>query len=198
MATKLNYKILQNSPDFEKPITELEQYATPVDIVSEIIKLASTQGHLSGNIADLGCGTGRLAIGAALLGAKVTGYEIDNNALKLAKNYSKENNLDIKWVNLAIENIDKKYDTVLMNPPFGSQRTGADRAFIKKALEIGTNIWSIHMAETKNFVKDFVEKNNGKIISAYEFDFPIKNTMAFHTKDVANQKAILYHIASLR
>ena len=143
MATKLNYKILQNSPDFEKPITELEQYATPVDIVSEIIKLASTQGHLSGNIADLGCGTGRLAIGAALLGAKVTGYEIDNNALKLAKNYSKENNLDIKWVNLAIENIDKKYDTVLMNPPFGSQRTGADRAFIKKALEIGTNIWSI-------------------------------------------------------
>ena len=191
-------KILFNSPDFNQPIPELEQYATPVEIVSEIIKLASTQGHLSGNIADLGCGTGRLAIGAALLGAKVTGYEIDNNALKLAKNYSKEHNLDIKWVNLAIENIDKKYDTVIMNPPFGSQRTGADRAFLKKALEIGTNIWSIHMAETKNFVEEFVEKNKGRIISAYEFDFPIKKSMPFHTKDVSKQKAILYHIASLR
>ena len=54
------------------------------------------------------------------------------------------------------------------------------------------------MAETKNFVKGFVEKNNGEIISAYEFDFPIKKSMPFHTKDVSNQKAILYHIASLR
>ena len=105
----MNSKILFNSPDFNQPIPELEQYSTPVDIVSEIIKLVSAQGHLSGNVADLGCGTGRLAIGAALLGAKVTGYEIDDNALELAKNYSKEHNLDIKWINLAIENIDKEY-----------------------------------------------------------------------------------------
>ena len=194
----MNSKILFNSPDFNQPIPELEQYSTPVDIVSEIIKLASAQGHLSGNVADLGCGTGRLAIGAALLGAKVTGYEIDDSALELAKNYSKKHNLNIKWVNLAIENIDKKYDTVIMNPPFGSQRPGADRAFLNKALEISTNIWTIHIAETNNFIKEFVEIKSGKIISAYEFNFPIKNTMPFHTKDVGNQKAILYHIASLR
>jgi len=194
----MNSKILFNSPDFNQPIPELEQYSTPVDIVSEIIKLANAQGHLSGNVADLGCGTGRLAIGAALLGAKVTGYEIDDGALKVAKNYSKEHNLDIKWVNLAVENINKKYDTVIMNPPFGSQRPGADRAFLDKALEISTNIWTIHMAETNNFIKEFVERMSGKIISAYEFNFPIKNTMPFHTKDVDKQKAILYHIASLR
>ena len=198
MENKLNYNILFNSPDFNQPKPELEQYATPVDIVAEIIKLANSQGDLSGNVVDLGCGTGRLAIGAALLGAEVTGYEIDNNALELAKSYSKKNNLEIEWINLAIENINKKYDTVLMNPPFGSQRPGADRAFLKKSLEIGTKIWTIHMAETKDFVKDFVEKNNGEILSAYEFDFPIKNSMPFHTKDVSNQKAILYHIASLR
>ena len=194
----MNTKILFNSPDFYQPKPELEQYSTPVDIVAEMIKLANAQGDLSGNVVDLGCGTGRLAIGAALLGAEVTGYEIDNDALELAKNYSKEHNLDIKWVNLAIENIDKKYDTVIMNPPFGSQRPGADRAFLEKSLEIGKRIWSIHMAETKNFVKDFVEKNNGRVIAAYEFDFPIKKSMPFHTKDLSNQKAILYHIASLR
>ena len=194
----MNTKILFNSPDFYQPKPELEQYSTPVDIVAEMIKLANAQGDLSGKVVDLGCGTGRLAIGAALLGAEVTGYEIDNDALELAKNYSKEHDLDIKWVNLAIENIDKKYDTVIMNPPFGSQRPGADRAFLEKSLEIGKRIWSIHMAETKNFVKDFVEKNSGEIIRAYEFDFPIKNSMPFHTKNVSNQKAILYHIASLR
>ena len=194
----MNTKILFNSPDFYQPKPELEQYSTPVDIVVEIIKLANSQGDLSGNVVDLGCGTGRLAIGAALLGAEVTGYEIDDDALELAKSYSKKNNLEIEWINLAIENINEKYETVLMNPPFGSQRPGADRAFLKKSLEIGTKIWTIHMAETKNFVKEFVEKNNGRIISAYEFDFPIKNSMAFHTKDISNQKAILYHIASLR
>ena len=194
----MNTKILFNSPDFYQPKPELEQYSTPVDIVAEMIKLANAQGDLSGNVVDLGCGTGRLAIGAALLGTEVTGYEIDDDALELAKSYSKKNDLEIEWINIAIENINKKYDTVLMNPPFGSQRPGADRAFLKKSLEIGTKIWTIHMAETKDFVKEFVEKNNGEILSAYEFDFPIKNSMPFHTKNVSNQKAILYHIASLR
>ena len=149
----MNTKILFNSPDFYQPKPELEQYSTPVDIVAEMIKLANAQGDLSGNVVDLGCGTGRLAIGAALLGAEVTGYEIDDDALELAKSYSKKNDLEIEWINLAIENINKKYDTVLMNPPFGSQRPGADRAFLKKSLEIGTKIWTIHMVETKDFVK---------------------------------------------
>ena len=77
----MNTKILFNSPDFYQPKPELEQYSTPVDIVAEMIKLANAQGDLSGNVVDLGCGTGRLAIGAALLGAEVTGYEIDDDAL---------------------------------------------------------------------------------------------------------------------
>jgi len=198
MENSLNYKLLQNSPDFKNPKPELEQYSTPVDITLEIIKHANSLGHLSGKVVDLGCGTGRLAIGAAILGANVTGYEIDEDALKQAKSYSKKHNLSIKWNNKAIENIEEKYDTVLMNPPFGSQRPGADRIFLEKALEISDNIWSIHMAETKKFVEEFVELNSGKVVSAYEFNFPLKKTMPFHTKNISNQKAILYHIASLR
>ena len=198
MEKRLNYKLLRNSPDFKNPKPELEQYSTPVDITLEIIKHANSLGHLSGKVVDLGCGTGRLAIGAAILGANVTGYEIDEDALKQAKSYSKKHNLSIKWNNKAIENIEEKYDTVLMNPPFGSQRPGADRIFLEKALEISDNIWSIHMAETKKFVEEFVELNSGKIVSAYEFNFPLKRTMPFHTKNISNQKAILYHIASLR
>jgi len=198
MENRLNYKILQKSPDFKNPKPELEQYSTPIDITLEIIKHANSLGHLSGKVVDLGCGTGRLAIGAAILGADITGYEIDEEALKQAKNYSKKHDLNITWSNKAIENIEEKYDTVLMNPPFGSQRPGADRIFLEKALEISDNIWSIHMAETKKFVEEFVELNSGKIVSAYEFNFPLKRTMPFHTKNISNQKAILYHIASLR
>ena len=198
MEKRLNYKLLQNSPDFKNPKPELEQYSTPLDITLEIIKHANSLGHLSGKVVDLGCGTGRLAIGAAILGADVTGYEIDEEALEQAENYSNEHKLSIKWNNKTIENIEEKYDTTIMNPPFGSQRPGADKIFLEKALEISNNIWSIHMAETKKFVEEFVELNSGKIISAYEFNFPLKKTMPFHTKDINNQKAILYHIASLR
>ena len=198
MENRLNYKILQNSPDFKNPKPELEQYTTPVDITLEIIKQANSLGHLSGNVADFGCGTGRLAIGAAILGAKVTGYEIDEDALMIAIDYSKKNDLDIKWVNMAIENITESYDTVLMNPPFGSQRPGADAVFLEKALNFSSNIWTIHMAETKKFIQRLVEANSGEIISAYEFDFLLNKTMPFHTRDKKTKKAILYHIASLR
>ena len=194
----MNSKILFNSPDFYQPKPELEQYATPVDIVLEIIKHAKSLGHLSAKVADLGCGTGRLAIGAAIAGANVTGFEIDDDALKIARDYSKKENLDIKWRNLAIENIEENFETILMNPPFGSQRPGADRSFLKKSLEIAANIWTIHLAETRDFVEDFVKQNSGDIISAYEFDFKIKRSMDFHTKDIKKEKAILYHIASLR
>ena len=126
------------------------------------------------------------------------GFEIDEDALKIARDYSKKENLDIKWRNLAIENIEENFETILMNPPFGSQRPGADRSFLKKSLEIAVNIWTIHLAETRDFVEDFVKQNSGDIISAYEFDFKIKRSMDFHTKDIKKEKAILYHIASLR
>ena len=84
METRLNLKILVNSPDFKDPNPDLEQYATPVDIAVEIVKKANSRGHLSGKVADLGCGTGRLSIGAAILGADVTGFEIDSKALDIA------------------------------------------------------------------------------------------------------------------
>ena len=198
MEKRIDFRILQQSPDFKVPKPELEQYATPTDIVIDIVKQAYSLGHLDGTVADLGCGTGRLAIGAALTGAEVTGYEIDIEALDLAKKYSDAQKLNIKWINSAIENIKKKYDTVLMNPPFGSQVPGADGSFLQNALNIAKDIWSIHIGQTKKFIERFVEKNNGKVISAYEFDFPIKKSMPFHTKESKNEKAILYHIASLQ
>ena len=198
MEKRLNFKILIDSPDFENPKPELEQYSTPVDIAIDVIKKINSRGLLSGKVADLGCGTGRLAIGAAILGGEVTGFEIDETALDIATNYSEKNNLDIKWICSAVENITEEFDTVIMNPPFGSQRPGADRIFLEKALQISDQIWTIHIAETRSFIEKLVDERGGKIQMGYEFDFPIARSMPFHNKDVEKLKAILYHIASLR
>ena len=193
----MNKKILFNSPDFKRPIPELEQYTTPPDIAFEIIKKVNATGNLSGKIADLGCGTGRLTIAAALLGADVTGFEIDEDSLNIAKEYSIKNDLEIKWINQAIEGIDEVFDTVIMNPPFGSQRPGADKIFLEKAMNIAKHIWTIHLSETRKFIEKIVENNDCKIVELYEFDYPLRNTMPFHTKDTKVENAILYHIASL-
>ena len=193
----MNNKILFNSPDFKQPIPELEQYSTPPDIALEIIKKVNTSGNLSGKVADLGCGTGRLAIAAAILGANVTGFEIDEKAINIAKDYSEHNNLEIEWINQAIEGIENSFDTVIMNPPFGSQRPGADRIFLEKAMEIAPHIWTIHLSETRKFIEKLVEENKCQIVELYEFRYPLKKTMSFHSKDVSVENAILYHIASL-
>jgi|TARA_B100001094_G_scaffold273784_1_gene280369 putative methylase len=193
----MNNKILFNSPDFKQPIPELEQYSTPPDIALEIIKKVNTSGNLSGKVADLGCGTGRLAIAAAILGANVTGFEIDEKAINIAKDYSEHNNLEIEWINQAIEGIEDSFDAVIMNPPFGSQRPGADRIFLEKAMEIAPHIWTIHLSETRKFIEKLVEENKCQIVELYEFRYPLKKTMSFHSKDVSVENAILYHIASL-
>ena len=193
----MNNKILFNSPDFMRPIPELEQYSTPPDIAFEIIKKVNSAGNLSGKIADLGCGTGRLSIAAALLGANVTGFEIDEESLSIAKKYSEKNKLQITWINQAIEGIDDAFNTVIMNPPFGSQRPGADKIFLEKAMNIANHIWTIHLSETRKFIEKLVDTNNCEIMELYEFDYPLGNTMSFHTKDTKIENAILYHIASL-
>ena len=182
----MNSKILFSSPDFEKPKPELEQYSTPPDIAFEIIKKVNSAGNLSGRIADLGCGTGRLSIAAAIIGGEVTGFEIDEEAINIAKEYSRRENLDIKWITKPI-----------MNPPFGSQRPGADRIFLEKAMSIAKNIWTIHLSETRKFIEKTVKNNNCQIIELYGFDYPLKKSMPFHSKETNSENAILYHIASL-
>ena len=193
----MNSKILFNSPDFEKPKPELEQYSTPPGIAFEIIKKVNSAGNLSGKIADLGCGTGRLSIAAAILGAEVTGFEIDEEAINIAKEYSRRENLNIKWITKPIEAIEEEFDTVIMNPPFGSQRPGADRIFLEKAMSIAKNIWTIHLSETRKFIEKTVENNNCQITELYGFDYPLKKSMPFHSKESSFENAILYHIASL-
>ena len=191
----MNNKILFNSPDFDEPIPELEQYSTPPDIAFEIIKKVNSSGNLSGKVVDLGSGTGRLAIAAALLGANVTGYEIDSGAMSISEKYSSQNNLDIKWINAPVEGINTEFDTVIMNPPFGSQRPGADKIFLEKAMEIATNVWTIHLSETRKFIEKIIKKNNFHVIELYEFEYPLRYSTPFHSKKVSVENAILYHIA---
>lgn len=86
MKLKKLEEFLQGVDEFKKPKVLLEQYITPPHIASCILHTIQTKFEdLDGKIvADLGCGSGMLSIGALLLGAKhVIGFEIDPDAISV-------------------------------------------------------------------------------------------------------------------
>jgi len=64
---------------FEDPRAPLEQYRTPPELAAHLVHLADLRDDVDGRtVLDLGCGTGMLALGAALRGPdRVVGVDID-------------------------------------------------------------------------------------------------------------------------
>ena len=76
MKRKQLEMMLERLEGFSRPSFQREQYATPASVAAEMLFLAGMRGEL-GTVCDLGCGTGVLAIGAALLGAVAAGCYAD-------------------------------------------------------------------------------------------------------------------------
>ncbi|HUJ84534.1 MAG TPA: methyltransferase domain-containing protein, partial [Candidatus Acidoferrales bacterium] len=150
-----------------------------------------------------GCGTGRLSLGAAFLGAQeVVGVDIDKRAIETAAQNSRKLDLagNVQWVIGDIKAVSGKFDTVLQNPPFGVQIREADRAFLVKALESGKSVYSLHNhPETDNqlvlklktsgglfqvqpspFLEQFIAKHGGNVKAVYAILMTIPRLFDFH------------------
>ncbi|OPX62283.1 MULTISPECIES: METTL5 family protein [unclassified Methanoregula] len=181
---------LQRLRGFSRPRASLEQYQTPAPLAARLLYHALMKGDIKGKqVADLGCGTGVLAIGAALLGAEsVTGMDIDEKALAVARE-----NADLLDAEVAFITADVREggcrerigtcDTVVMNPPFGAQKAHADRPFIDCALAVAEVTYSIFNAGSIPFVEAYTARK-AEIDEKIGGSFPIQRTFAFHTKDV--------------
>jgi putative methylase len=198
MKKKQLEMILQKVPSFEKPIINLEQYQTPAEIASDILFIAYQFGDIENKtVLDLGCGTGIFSIGAKIMGAKkIVGVEIDENCLKVARKYAKENKMKITFINKDIKDIEIKCDTIIMNPPFGAQKSNikADRKFIEKGFEIASVIYSLHLLKTVSFIEKMVNLLKGEINFYKKYNFPIKYTYDFHEKKVLNFEVCVLRI----
>jgi len=168
--------ILSQLKENPSPKVELEQYTIPGELAAQIINI----GHISGDIKnksilDLGCGVGRLTIGSVLIGAKkVIGVDSDKNVLN-------------------------KVDTVIQNPPFGIQKLHADRIFLKKALECGKKIYSLHRhyEKSREFLTKFIKKNGGKVEKIITFKFRIPYMFKFHKKPYVRYEVDLFIISKV-
>ena len=189
------------------PNVRLEQYTTSESVAATMLYLAAYTygGIIDKRVLDLGCGTGRLALGCAFLGAEsVVGVDIDKLAVKLAVENSAQLGFKTKvdWVAGDVNTVAGKFDTVLQNPPFGVQKRGADRVFLEKALQVADVVYSLHnrpftdaplikrlranagllQVEASPFIARFVEAHGGRIEAVYAMPLVIPRMFDFHTK----------------
>ncbi len=147
-------RALESVPAFAHGRPELEQVATPSEAAALLLETAQARDDLvRRRVVDLGSGTGRLAIGAALLGAHVTALEVDPAAVALARRAASNLGVEISWKERGVEGFRESADTVLMNPPFGAQHKGADRPFWDAALSLAERaVYAFSLSQSRTFI----------------------------------------------
>ncbi|MCL2460714.1 MAG: METTL5 family protein [Euryarchaeota archaeon] len=180
---------LEEVADFQHPSPALEQYMTPAPLAARIVHHAFLAGDIEElTICDLGCGTGILGIGAALLGAAhVDGYDCDRKALKICSDNTQKLSVVLNCHHLKLEDemlcLQMHYDTVLMNPPFGAQNAHADRPFIDCALAHADVVYGIFNAGSVAFLERYTKKR-ATIRERFHAMIPLRRSFPFHTKEV--------------
>ena len=88
----------------------------------ELVRLMLKEDLDGKEILDIGTGSGCIAISLAknFLNAKVTALDISEDAIEVAKENAKLNNVEIEFTKADIFEYqsDKKYDVIISNPPY--------------------------------------------------------------------------------
>lgn len=191
MKLKQLESMLGELQQFSNPKAELEQYPTGPHIASRMLYTAENSlGDISNKIvADFGCGCGTLGAAASLMGAEqVIGIDIDSESLEIASLNAEDLELDINFIQCDIRNLVWRgpiVDTVVMNPPFGTRRSGADMDFLSAALKIASRaVYSLHKTSTREHVKKAALRGFGassaEVLCELRFDVP--KLYKFHKK----------------
>jgi putative methylase len=176
---------LQATLSHPSPTASLEQYAIPADLAAQILFTACyVHGDIEGRrIADLGTGTGRLALGALMLGADyVVGVDIDTTSLRVAVENSQRLGLKPDWVLGDIATLRGPFDTIIMNPPFGTRKPHADLHFVEDAIDIAHVVYSIHKSSTRRFITRWLSSRRTRFQVIESAKMEISHQFDFHRK----------------
>lgn len=189
-------RILQSLEAVPSPRPDIEQYPTPAPIAAEVAYIARAKGDIEGcRVLDLGCGNGILAIAAKLLGAaESVGVDIDPVAIQTAERNAKRAHVDVEWRHADVASVEDPFDTVLMNPPFGSQKRHADLPFLDRALALARVVYSFHNAKTEDFLLRRLASAGARVTDRLEYAFPLPRTFRFHREDVRRIPVVLFRI----
>lgn len=177
-------RTLSEIPEFSHPDPKREQVATPPERAADLLFEALARGDLVGrSVVDLGSGTGRLAIGAALLGADpVEGIEADPEAVALARTAATSAGVDVSWTIRDVSGVDSVANTVVMNPPFGAQTRGADQPFWDAALARPRAVYAFALADSRTFIARLTVARGARVEAQRPVPWTLGPTFRHHRK----------------
>ncbi|XP_010526455.1 PREDICTED: methyltransferase-like protein 5 [Tarenaya hassleriana] len=183
MKLKQLESLLGDLEQFSNPKVELEQYPTGPHIASRMLYTAENSfGDICNKVvADFGCGCGTLSAAACLLDAShVIGFDVDPDSLETAILNAEELELDIDFIQCDITSLKLKgqlVDTVVMNPPFGTRKKGADMDFLSVAMKVASQaVYSLHKTSTREHIKRTALRDLGaksaEVLCELRYDLP--------------------------
>ena len=182
----------------QAPNLRLEQYPVSSKVAAELLFMAGFEHRdLMGETIDLGTGTGRLAIGAAIMGSKkVVGVDLDEKTIALARENAAAAGVQVEWVVSDIAEVEGSYDTVVMNPPYGTRIAHLDVQFLERAFELAPISYSIHKSSTRDHLKRVTTRKGRVIDEIRSMDLGIPHLFSYHEKKWENVQVDLYRITS--
>ena len=174
---------IQSVPLPPAPAADLEQVATPAEAAADLLAILDRMYGLSGrSVVDLGCGTGRLAIGAALLGAHpVTGVEVDARLLPVARSAARAARASVEFQVRDVAEWDRPADFVVMNAPFGAQQRHADRPFWERAFALGrTAVGAFASSASRTFIARLALDRGAHVIEVEPVPWNLPRTFPHH------------------
>jgi putative methylase len=172
-------------PEFPHPRADLEQVLSPPEAAAELLFAAEQLDGLSGrSVVDLGAGTGRLSVGAAVLGADpVVAVEVDPAAAEVARTAAAAANVDVEVVVADVAAYDRPADVVVMNPPFGAQRKYADRPFWDRSVTLARrSVFAFASADSRTFIARRVVARGAHIVETRPIPWEFARTFPHHTR----------------
>ena len=172
---------LSKLPEHPQNKAEEEQYATEGNLAAEwLCKMDGISGR---TVADLGAGNGILGIGAHLLGAdKVWLIEADPEVAEVAR----ESSSGMQDVEVIEHRIDEslpqeiKPQTIIMNPPWGWQKKGADRPLLIAAMNSQADIIHLMHSAKAEHISGLAENQGWASSVLFEADFRLPARYEHH------------------
>jgi putative methylase len=178
-------RTIERVPPPLAPRADLEQVATPAEAAADLLDSALARGDLTGrSVLDLGTGTGRLAIGAALLGAgPVIGIDTDAAVLEVARSAARAASADVAFERSDAGTWARGADTVVMNPPFGAQRAHADRPFWDAAFRLAhRSVYAFALADSRTFIERRAVAAGVHVLETRPVAWELPRTFPHHTR----------------
>ncbi len=190
-------------PRIESPSKELEQYTTPAELAIAMASVPLMKGVLQDAlVADLGAGTCRIALAALLLGAaKAIAVDFDARLGPLCMGAAQRLGLSgrLAYVSSWIRPGPLReglVDVILMNPPFGVWRRGADREFLEYSMSLSPRmIVALVKSGNLEFHENLAKSMGYSFSFLGTYYFPIPAAMPHHRSRIKRIKVDMIELA---